>query len=178
MFQFFGKDGKKGGQKRTAPQANSTQANSTQQSEQATKAEYLQFREHVIETKMAVIKAIEKMDKHDAIENLIKLSNLSARAIYNKNLREIVLVDDAIVDIKKDIDNKLASIRDMNDSTNDQEAEYYMLLRLSLIPVCSMLSVINTHTTTAIEEANGEIDNRIQELQHFLVEYETRIAKM
>jgi len=173
MFQFFGKEGKKGGPKRTVPQENSTQ-----QSEQATKADYLQFREHVIETKMAVIKAIEKMDKHDAIENLIKLSNLSARAIYNKNLREIVLVDDAIVDIKKDIDNKLASIRDMNGSTNDQEAEYYMLLRLSLIPVCSMLSVINTHTTTAIEEANGEIDNRIQELQHFLVEYETRIAKM
>jgi hypothetical protein len=172
MFQFFGKEGKKGGPKRIVPQANGTQ-----QAEEATKAEFLLFREHVLETKMAVIKAIEKMDKHDAIENLIKLSNLSARAIYNKNLREIVLVDDAIVDIKKDIDTKLASIRDMNGS-NDEEAEYYMLLRLSLIPVCSMLSVINTHTTTAIEEANEEIDNRIQELQHFLVDYETRIAKI
>jgi hypothetical protein len=41
-----------------------------------------------------------------------------------------------------------------------------------------MLSVINMHTTTAIEEANEEIDGRIQELQHFLVEYETRIAKI
>ncbi len=173
MIQFFGKESKKSGPKRTVPPANGTQ-----QEDQAIKAEYLQFRENVIGTKMAVIKAIEKMDKHDAIENLIKLSNLSARAIYNKNLREIVLVDDAIVDIKKDIDNKLASIRDMNGSGDDEEAEYYMLLRLSLIPVCSMLSVINTHTTTAIEEANGEIDNRIQELQHFLVEYETRIAKM
>ncbi|MGA9139918.1 MAG: hypothetical protein WBZ29_06815 [Methanocella sp.] len=150
----------------------------SQLEDQAIRADYLQFRESVIATKMAVIKAIEKMDKHDAIENLIKLSNLSAKAIYNKNLREIVLVDDAIVDIKKDIDNKLASIRDMNGTGNDEEAEYYMLLRLSLIPVCSMLSVINTHTTTAIEEANGEIDGRIQELQHFLVEYETRIAKM
>jgi len=173
MFQFFGKEGKKGGPKRTVPQANGTQ-----QADEATKAEFMLFRDHVIETKMAVIKAIEKMDKHDAIENLIKLSNLSAKAIYNKNLREIVLVDDAIVDIKKDIDNKLASIRDMNGSSNDEEAEYYMLLRLSLIPVCSMLSVINTHTTTAIEEANEEIDNRIQELQHFLVDYETRISKM
>lgn len=174
MFPLFGKDGKKGGQKPAVPQGNGTQ----QQTDQAMKAEYMLFREHVLETKMAVIKAIEKMDKHDAIENLIKLSNLSAKAIYNKNLREIVLVDDAIVDIKKDIDNKLASIRDMNGSSNDEEAEYYMLLRLSLIPVCSMLSVINTHTTTAIEEANEEIDNRIQELQHFLVDYETRIAKI
>lgn len=173
MLQLFGKDGKKSAPGRTVPQANGTQ-----QADQAAKAGYMEFREHVLDTKMAVIKAIEKMDKHDAIENLIKLSNLSARAIYNKNLREIVLVDDAIVDIKKDIDNKLASIRDMNGSSNDEEAEYYMLLRLSLIPVCSMLSVINTHTTTAIEEANEEIDGRIQELQHFLVEYETRIAKM
>lgn len=173
MFQIFGKEGKKHGQKRTMPPANGTQ-----QADQVTKAEYLKFREHVAETKMEVIKAIEKMDKHDAIENLIKLSNLSARAIYNKNLREIVLVDDAIVDIKKDIDNKLASIRDMNSSSNDEEAEYYMLLRLSLIPVCSMLSVINTHTTTAIEEANEEIDSRIQELQHFLVDYETHISKI
>ncbi len=173
MFQFFGKEGKKNAPKRTAAPVAAAQPVDPQ-----TKEDYTQFREHVIETKMAVVKAIEKMDKHDAIENLIKLSNLSARAIYGKNLREIVLVDDAIVDIKKDIDNKLASIRDVNGSGNDEEAEYYMLLRLSLIPVCSMLSVINTHTTTAIEEANEEIDGRIQELQHFLVEYETRIAKL
>ena len=172
MFQLFGKEGKKSGKR------NAAQTNGTQIADQELKAEFVQFREHVADTKNAVIKAIEKMDKHDAIENLIKLSNLSAKAIYNKNLREIVLVDDAIVDIKRDIDQKLASIRNMDSEGKDEEAEYYMLLRLSLIPVCSMLSVINMHTTTAIEEANEEIDNRIQELQHFLVEYETRIAKM
>jgi sulfur transfer complex TusBCD TusB component (DsrH family) len=172
MFQFFGKEGKKSGKQSVA------QENGTQKTDQEMKAEYLMFREQVVDTKNAVIKAIEKMDKHDAIENLIKLSNLSARAIYNKNLREIVLVDDAIVDIKRDIDQKLASIRNMDNEGKDQEAEYYMLLRLSLIPVCSMLSVINMHTTTAIEEANEEIDSRIQELQHFLVEYETHISKM
>jgi hypothetical protein len=172
MFQFFGRDGKKPGKK------GAVQANVAPKSDQEIKAEYLKFREQVIDTKSAVIKAIEKMDKQCAIENLIKLSNLSAKAIYNKNLREIVLVDDAIVDIKRDIDQKLASIRDMNIEGKEEEAEYYMLLRLSLIPVCSMLSVINMHTTTAIEEANEEIDHRIQELQHFLVEYETRIAKM
>ena len=172
MFQFFGKDGKKSGKRGAEP------ANAPQKSDQEIKAEYLNFREQVVDTKNAVIKAIEKMDKHDAIENLIKLSNLSAKAIYNKNLREIVLVDDAIVDIKRDIDHKLASIRNMDSEGKEEEAEYYMLLRLSLIPVCSMLSVINMHTTTAIEEANEEIDHRIQELQHFLVEYETRIAKM
>ena len=172
MFQFFGKDGKKPGQR------GSTQPKATPKSDQELKAEYLKFRDQVNDTKGAVIKAIEKMDKHDAIENLIKLSNLSAKAIYNKNLREIVLVDDAIVDIKRDIDQKLASIRNLDAEGKDEEAEYYMLLRLSLIPVCSMLSVINMHTTTAIEEANEEIDGRIQELQHFLVEYETRISKI
>jgi hypothetical protein len=172
MFQLFGKEGKK------SVKHSTTQANAAQKTEQELKAEYLVFREHVMETKNAVIKAIEKMDKHEAIENLIKLSNLSAKAIYNKNLREIVLVDDAIVDIKGDIDQKLASIRNIDNEGKDEEAEYYMLLRLSLIPVCSMLSVINMHTTTAIEEANEEIDNRIQDLQHFLVEYETRIAKI
>jgi hypothetical protein len=172
MFQFFGKDGKKTGKRGADP------ANAPQKSDQEIKAEYLQFREQVVDTKNAVVRAIERMDKHDAIENLIKLSNLSAKAIYNKNLREIVLVDDAIVDIKRDIDQKLASIRNMDSEGKEEEAEYYMLLRLSLIPVCSMLSVINMHTTTAIEEANEEIDHRIQELQHFLVEYETRIARM
>src|SRR3974377_1386967 len=130
MFQFFGKDGKKTGKRSVA------QTNAAQKSDQDTKAEYMQFREQVVETKNAVIKAIEKMDKHDAIENLIKLSNLSAKAIYNKNLREIVLVDDAIVDIKKDIDTKLASIRNLDAEGKEEEAEYYMLLRLSLIPVC------------------------------------------
>jgi hypothetical protein len=173
MFQFFRKDGKKGGPKRSNGQAGGT----LPPDEELVRAEYQQYRENVIETKMAVIKAIERMDKHDAIENLIKLSNLSARAIYNKNLREIVLVDDAIVEIKRDIDHKLSAIREVNGGGNDEEAEYYMLLRLSLIPVCSMLSVINTHTTTAIEEANEEIDHRIQELQNFLVDYETRINK-
>ena len=172
MFQFFGKDGKKSGKRGAVP------ANVPQKSDQETKAEYLKYREQVLDTKNAVIKAIEKMNKHDAIENLIKLSNLSAKAIYSKNLREIVLVDDAIVDIKRDIDQKLASIRNRDGEGKDEEAEYYMLLRLSLIPVCSMLSVINMHTTTAIEEANEEIDHRIQELQQFLVEYETRIDKM
>ena len=173
MIQFFHKDDRNGGAKRRMLQANAAQVG-----DQEARAEYVLFRGHVEETKDAVIKAIEKMDKHDAIENLIKLSNLSAKAIYNNNLREIVLVDDAIVDIKKDIDQKLAAIRNLGGEGKDEEAEYYMLLRLSLIPVCSMLSVINMHTTTAIEEANEEIDNRIQELQHFLVEYETRIAKM
>lgn len=172
MFQLFGKEGKKSGKR------NAAQTSGTQMADQEMLAEFAEFRAHVADTKNAVIKAIEKMDKHDAIENLIKLSNLSAKAIYNKNLREIVLVDDAIVDIKHDIDRKLASIRNLDSEGKDEEAEYYMLLRLSLIPVCSMLSVINMHTTTAIEEANEEIDNRIQELQHFLVEYETRIAKM
>ena len=172
MFQLFGKEGKKPGKH------SATQMNGTHTADEESKADLLQFRAQVADTKNAVIKAIEKMDKHDAIENLIKLSNLSAKAIYNKNLREIVLVDDAIVDIKRDIDQKLASIRNMDREGKDEEAEYYMLLRLSLIPVCSMLSVINMHTTTAIEEANEEIDNRIQELQHFLVEYETRISRM
>jgi|AGTN01.1.fsa_nt_gi hypothetical protein len=172
MIQLFGKEGKK------TLKSGVAQADGIQKTEQETKLDYLSFREHVLATKSAVVRAIEKMDKHDAIENLIKLSNLSAKAIYNKNLREIVLVDDAIVDIKRDIDQKLASIKSADGESKDEEAEYYMLLRLSLIPVCSMLSVINMHTTTAIEEANGEIDGRIQELQHLLVDYETQIAKI
>lgn len=172
MFQLFSKDMKK------PDKHGAAQASAVPKSDPEIRADYLKFREQIMDTKSAVIKAIEKMDKRDAIENLIKLSNLSARAIYSKNLREIVLVDDAIVDIKRDIDRKLAAIHNMDGEGKDKETEYYMLLRLSLIPVCSMLSVINTHTTTAIEEANGEIDHRIQDLQHFLVEYETCIAKM
>ena len=49
MFQFFGKDGKKSGKRGAA------QANAAQKSDQDIKAEYLLFREQVVETKNAVI---------------------------------------------------------------------------------------------------------------------------
>lgn len=168
MIELFKKNDKKGAQKHDDKSA----ANNP-----ISREEFNSFREEVMETKASVVTAIESMDKHNAIENLIKLSNLSAKAIYSKNLREIVLVDDAIVDIKRNIDDRLRDVKDADYTLTDSESEYYMLLRLSLIPVCSMLSVINTHTSTAIVEANGEIDDRIQELQRFLVEYETHITK-
>ena len=178
MLPFFRRDDKKSEKAVLQPApAQAEDVKTSEKTPEQSKAEFVQFHENVIETKMAVIAAIEKMDKHDAIENLIRLSNLSAKAIYNKNLRGIVVVDDAILDIKRDIDQKLDSIRTQGGEGKDEEAEYYMLLRLSLIPVCSMLSVINQHTTTAIEEANDEIDHRIQELQRFLVDYETHITQ-
>jgi hypothetical protein len=170
MIDLFKKTEKKDEQKNNGRHASA--------GSQMTAEDFSRFRDEVIETKAAVVTAIENMDKHNAIENLIKLSNLSAKAIYGKNLRAIVLVDDAIVDIKRNIDDKLQSVKDSNGSVSQGESEYYMLLRLSLIPVCSMLSVINTHTSTAIVEANEEIDDRIQELQRFLVEYETQISKI
>jgi len=137
---------------------------------------FYDFQRQVYTVKSEVIKAIEDMSKQDAIDKLIILSNLSAMAIYSQNLREIVVVDDAITEIKRTIDNKLASLKDSDNEKISAEAEYYTLIRLSMIPVCSMLNVIDTHTSMAITQANEEIDGKIQELQRFLVEYETQLV--
>ena len=138
---------------------------------------FYDFQKQVFSVKAEVIAAINNMDKQGAIDKLILLSNLSATAIYNHNLREIVVVDEAISDIKRTIDAKLASLKPTSSGKISPEAEYYTLIRLSMIPVCSMLNVIDTHTSTAISQANEEIDGKIQELQRFLVEYETQLVK-
>lgn len=138
---------------------------------------FYDFQKQVFAVKADVIGAINNMDKQGAIDKLIVLSNLSATAIYNHNLREIVVVDEAISDIKRTIDTKLASLKNTGGGKISPEAEYYTLIRLSMIPVCSMLNVIDTHTSTAISQANQEIDGKIQELQRFLVEYETQLVK-
>ena len=140
-------------------------------------AGFFDFQKRVYDVKEEVILAIDNMDKQGAIDKLILLSNLSATAIYNHNLREIVVVDEAISEIKKTIDTKLASLKKTTKEKISPEAEYYTLIRLSMIPVCSMLNVLDTHTSTAISQANDEIDGKIQELQRFLVEYETQLAK-
>lgn len=140
-------------------------------------AGFFDFQKQVYDVKEEVIISIDNMDKQGAIDKLIVLSNLSATAIYNHNLREIVVVDDAISEIKKTIDTKLASLKKTTKEKISPEAEYYTLIRLSMIPVCSMLNVLDTHTSTAISQANDEIDGKIQELQRFLVEYETQLAK-
>lgn len=145
--------------------------------QQSEPAGFYDFQKQVFAVKAEVIQAIENMDKQGAIDKLILLSNLSARAIYDHNLREIVVVDEAISDIKRTIDTKLATLKSTSNGKISPEAEYYTLIRLSMIPVCSMLNVIDTHTATAINQANEEIDGKIQELQRFLVEYETQLVK-
>ena len=152
-------------------------AKSEKPSTQAESAGFYDFQRQVFILKEAVNKDVENMDKQGALDKLIMLSNLSAMAIYGHDLREIVVVDDAISEIKTTIDTKLASIKELKGEKISPEAEYYTLLRLSLIPVCSMLNVMNTHTTTAISQANEEIDGKIQELQRFLVDYETQLSK-
>jgi hypothetical protein len=186
MIDFFGK-GKSNSQKETAVQPRQQQA--IQQKPQHTKAAeeantlrhepegFYDFQRKVFAVKAEVINSIENMDKQGAIDKLIVLSNLSATAIYDHNLREIVVVDEAISDIKKTIDTKLASLKTTSDGKITPEGEYYTLIRLSMIPVCSMLSVLDMHTSTAISHANEEIDGKIQELQRFLVEYETQLVK-
>lgn len=137
---------------------------------------FYEFQKCVFDVKESVISAVERTDKQGAIENLLVLSNLSAKAIYSQNLREIVIVEDAIGEIKKKIDHKLASLK-VGNGKPSPEAEYYTLIRLSMIPVCSMLNVLDSHTTAAISQANEEIDDKIQELQRFLVDYETQLVK-
>ncbi len=186
MIDFFGK-AKSSSQKETAMQPGQQQA-LQQRLQQAKAAEeanalhhepegFYDFQRRVFAVKAEVINSIENMDKQGAIDKLIVLSNLSATAIYDHNLREIVVVDEAIADIKKTIDSKLASLKTASNGKATPEGEYYTLIRLSMIPVCSMLNVLDTHTSTAISHANEEIDGKIQELQRFLVEYETQLVK-
>lgn len=182
MIDFFGK-GKSNCQKETAMQSRQQQA--LQQIKAAEEANaqhhepegFYDFQRKVFAVKAEVINSIDNMDKQGAIDKLIVLSNLSATAIYDHNLREIVVVDEAIAEIKKTIDSKLASLKPASNGKASAESEYYTLIRLSMIPVCSMLNVLDTHTSTAISHANEEIDGKIQELQRFLVEYETQLVK-
>lgn len=88
-------------------------------------------------------------------------------------------IDAAITEIKTVMDGKLKSLQDPEDFSTDLDAaQKYLLIRLSYMPVCSMLNAMKSHSSTAITEANDEIDSKIQEVQQFLMDYENSLAKL
>lgn len=141
--------------------------------------EYVEFQRTVVETKKAIIDSIERIDKAKSLENIKRLSNLSAKAIYNHNLRQIVVIDEAVTEIKNILDAKLTALKAPNYAADSiEETQRQVLIKLSLIPVCAMLNAIEDYSNTAIGEANEEIDAKIQEVQKFLMDYESSLSKI
>ncbi|MCD1293484.1 hypothetical protein CUJ83_00545 [Methanocella sp. CWC-04] len=141
--------------------------------------DYFEFEKEVYEVKFAIIEALTKFDSENSIMYLKKLSGLSAKAIYRRNLREIMVIDDTTTDIKETLETMLSELKEPRNLTeNIEETKQYMFIRLSLIPVCSMISTMRSHTTAAIGEANYEIDDKIQAVQKFLMDYETNVARI
>jgi hypothetical protein len=141
--------------------------------------EYYTFEKDIFELKNNTIRAIIEVDKDLSIIYLKRISTMCSKAVYGRNLRQIIAIDDAVCDIKKALDARLELLYEPDDLMDDfDETKKYMVTRINLIPINSMLYAIKFHSAAAIAEANGEIDLKIQEAQKFLVDYETNVARI
>lgn len=133
-----------------------------------------EFRSKVLKAKLEVIEAIKNADKSRALESLMVLSNLAARAIYEHDLRAMLIINTTIDEINHHIDAKLQVTGEPDDLTGDmEETKMYLMIRISLLPVSSMMNALQSFSSTAINEVNSDIDSRINQIQQFVMDHES-----
>ncbi|MCD1295286.1 hypothetical protein CUJ83_09770 [Methanocella sp. CWC-04] len=135
------------------------------------------FKRKVYALRSAIIEAINKLDKRMSIDNAKNLSDLTAKAIYYKDLRAITLIDVVLSEIKKVMDDKMASLKEPEDPFEDMEMTgNYMRSCMALVPVNSMLCTIKEILKSAIQEADNDISHRVNDIQRFVKDYENSVS--
>ena len=131
------------------------------------------FKGKVLGSKLEVVEAIKNADKQRALDAIVILSDLAAQAIYEHDLRAMILINTAIDEINHHIDVKLRSTGEPEDLTKDiDETRMYMMIRLTMLPVCSMMNALQRFSSTGMDEVNNEIDARIGQIRQFVMEHE------
>ena len=132
-----------------------------------------EFRSKVLKAKLEVIEAIKNADKRRALESLMILSNLAAQAIYEHDLRAMIIINTAVEEIDHHIEAKLKATGEPDDLAGDvDETKMYLMIRLALLPVSSMMNALQSFSSSAMNEVNNDIESRIGQIQQFVMDHE------
>lgn len=132
-----------------------------------------EFKSKVLKAKLEVIEAIRNADKRRALESLMVLSNLAAQAIYEHDLRAMIIINTTVEEINHHIDAKLKATGEPDDLAGDvDETKMYLMIRLSLLPVSSMMNALQSFSSSAMNEVNNDIESRIGQIQQFVMDHE------
>ena len=161
MFEFKKTDKKK------------TEVHTPEKTERKKPGQSPEFRSKVLKAKLEVIEAIKNADKRRALESLMILSNLAAQAIYEHDLRAMIIINTTVEEINHHIDVKLQATGEPEDLAGDvDETKMYLMIRLSLLPVSSMMNALQSFSSTAMDQVNSDIESRIGQIQQFVMDHE------
>lgn len=170
MFNLF----KKAGGKRAVippPQEDETPSSARTQSKKLGQSP--EFKARVLKAKLEVIEAIRNADKQRALDSLTILSTLAAETIYEHDLHAMFIINTTIDEINHHIDVKLKATGEPDDLIEDvEETRMYMMIRLSMLPVISMMSALQRFSNTGMDKVNSDIDSRIRQIQAFVMDGE------
>lgn len=132
-----------------------------------------EFRARVLKTKLEVIEAIQYADKQRALDSLTVLSTLAAETIYEHDLHAMFIINNTIDEINHHIDAKLKVTGEPKDLIEDiDETRMYLMIRLAMLPVISMMSALQRFSNTGMDKVNSDIDSRIGQIRAFVMEHE------
>ncbi len=132
-----------------------------------------EFKGRVLKAKLEVTEAIKNADRQRAMDSLMVMSTLAAQAIYEHDLRAMYIVNTAIDEVNHQIEVKLKSTGEPKDLTEDiDETKMYMMIRLTILPVRSMMDALQKFSSTGMDELNNDIDSRIRQIQLFVMDHE------
>jgi hypothetical protein len=139
--------------------------------------ELIVFEMKVEDNRKAILKAIETADKDRILENLKRLSHLSSRAIYKRDIREIMIIDQTILELREMMDKRLSSLKAPDDAVHDLEVtRKFVIIRLSLMPILYMLTTMKEFTESALHVSNDELNTKIRDIERFSLDYEKRVV--
>jgi hypothetical protein len=169
MFNLF----KKVGRKRAAIPPPEDNTPSTARTQPRKLGQSPEFKSRVLKAKLEVIDAIRNADKQRALDSITVLSTLAAETIYERDLHAMFIINNTVDEINRHIDVKLKSTGEPVDLTKDMdETRMYLMIRLSLLPVISMMSALERFSSTGMDKVNGDIDLRIRQIQAFVMDHE------
>jgi hypothetical protein len=170
MFNIFKKAGKKRADLVSKDREESTPAVRAQPKKPGLNME---FKSKVLKAKIEVIEAIKNADKQRALDSLMVLSTLAAETIYERDMRAMFIINGAIDEINHHIDAKLKATGEPPDLIDDmEETKMYMMIRLTMLPVVSMMNALQKFSSTGMDKVNDDIDTRIRQIQQFVMDHE------
>ena len=168
MFNLF----KRADKKRPATSQQENDAPAVQQQSRKL-GQSPEFKARVLKAKLEVIEAIKYADKQRALNSLTILSTLAAETIYEHDLHAMFIINATIDEINHQIDSKLKSTGEPKDFIDDiEETKVYLMIRLTMLPVISMMSALQRFSNTGMDKVNDDIDTRIRMIQSFVMDHE------